>query len=99
MIEENDKKVTPIAIATWSNAMWDPETMIRDCLSDFESGELVATSAVILLLDQSQDSNYKTNFFMSKLSLSQAIALLEYVKHGMLAQMRNVKSRGNDDQP
>lgn len=80
------EKVTLFATASANSTHWSVEQMLSDALREITSGERMATKAIVLFLDDSNES-YKVGYHNAGLSASQIISLLEVGKAVMLEEM------------
>lgn len=71
------------------NSLISPLEQIEEAAEDLRSGKADATSAMVILLDRGKDGgDYNHHWYMSKLAASEAIALLEVVKAGLVRMIR-----------
>jgi len=69
------------------NSLLSPSECLGDTARELEAGELVATKALVLLLDTGEGDDYGVAFRSSNLRVSEMIALIEVAKARLLEMM------------
>lgn len=62
-----------------------PVALLRECIRQIESGEVAASSALVVLIDRGPDGDhFEAHWRLAKMKRREAIAAMEQVKFDML---------------
>lgn len=82
-----NKKVEYMAEHANDTKYIDPQTMLRQVLEQFQSGERTAKQVIVVTLDN-EDGEYYTRFCSVGMKCSEVVALMVYMQDEMIRYMK-----------
>lgn len=84
-----------MAHAKADSTYWSPEQMLEDALAQVRRGERRGRKAVVIFLDESDDS-YNVGWTQAGMKCSEMVGLAEVFKVDVLNEMGYVRARRED---